>query len=215
MGPVLSRPLRDVRPNAAERNRLITLCHPFYGWRFRLMRRICPPVRDRVRVHRARFRPQPGQGAHVSPALPPPVAAGAGDEQGWPPEVVAVTSTQQQRSAVGRYGEDVAVRHLTGKGMQVLARNWRCDLGEIDVVARDCSTIVVCEVKTRRGLDYGTPLEAVTARKMVRLRRLADRWVAESVADSCDHPPDVRIDVVSVLLRRQGAAMVEHLRGVA
>jgi putative endonuclease len=71
--------------------------------------------------------------------------------------------------------------------------------------------VVVCEVKTRRGLDYGTPLEAVTARKMVRLRRLAARWVAESG----EHPPEIRIDVVSVLVRRRGGAMVEHLRGVA
>ena len=126
-----------------------------------------------------------------------------------------MTSTQQQRSAVGRYGEDVAVRHLTQSGMEVLARNWRCDLGEIDVVARDGGTMVVCEVKTRRGLDYGTPLEAVTARKMVRLRRLAARWVAEWVAESGEHPPEIRIDVVSVLVRRQGGAMVEHLCGVA
>jgi putative endonuclease len=120
-------------------------------------------------------------------------------------------STQQQRSAVGQYGEDVASRHLTEAGMQVLARNWRCDLGEIDVVARDGSTVVVCEVKTRTGLDYGTPLEAVTARKLARLRRLAARWLAESG----EHPPEVRIDVVSVLVRRRGAALVEHLRGVA
>jgi putative endonuclease len=129
--------------------------------------------------------------------------------------VVTVASTQQQRTAVGRYGEDIAVRHLTESGMEVLARNWRCDLGEIDVIARDGSTVVVCEVKARRGLDYGTPLEAVTARKMVRLRRLATRWVAEWVAETGEDPPEVRIDVVSVLLRRHGAAMVEHLRGVA
>lgn len=120
-------------------------------------------------------------------------------------------STQQQRSALGRYGEDVAARHLSDTGMEVLARNWRCDLGEADLVARDGDTLVICEVKTRRGLDYGTPLEAVTARKLARLRRLAARWIAESA----QHPGDVRIDVVSVLLRRQGAALVEHVRGVA
>ncbi|MDQ4085549.1 MAG: YraN family protein [Actinomycetota bacterium] len=122
-----------------------------------------------------------------------------------------MTSTQQRRSAVGRYGEDIAVRHLQAAGMQVLARNWRCELGEIDVLARDQATLVVCEVKTRCGLDYGTPLEAVTARKLARLRRLAARWLAESGL----RPPEVRIDVVSVLVRRQGAAVVEHLRGVA
>jgi len=122
-----------------------------------------------------------------------------------------VPSTQQQRSALGRYGEDVATRHLVESGMVVLARNWRCPHGEIDVVARDGGTLVVCEVKTRRGLDYGTPLEAVTARKMVRLRQLAGEWLDEAGLD----PPDVRIDVVSVLVRAQGAAVVEHLRGVA
>jgi putative endonuclease len=122
-----------------------------------------------------------------------------------------VPSTQQQRSALGRYGEDIATRHLVESGMVVLARNWRCPHGEIDVVARDGRTLVVCEVKTRRGLDYGTPLEAVTARKMLRLRQLATRWLDEAGLD----PPDVRIDVVSVLVRAQGAAVVEHLRGVA
>lgn len=120
-------------------------------------------------------------------------------------------STHPQRSARGRFGEDVAARHLSGAGMVVLARNWRCELGEIDLVARDGSTLVVCEVKTRSGLDYGSPLEAVTARKMARLRRLAAAWVAEAGL----RVPEVRIDVVSVLLRRRGAAVVEHLRGVA
>ena len=120
-------------------------------------------------------------------------------------------STQQQRSALGRFGEDVATRHLTESGMVVLARNWRCALGEVDVVAQDGPTLVICEVKTRRGLDYGHPLEAVTARKLARLRGLAARWMDESGQS----PPQVRVDVVSVLVRPQGAAVVEHLRGVA
>lgn len=119
-------------------------------------------------------------------------------------------STSQQRKALGDYGEDVAQRHLLAAGMAVLDRNWRCDLGEIDLVARDGDTLVVCEVKTRRGLDYGSPLEAVTARKVCRLRRLAMRWVSEHGI----HPREVRIDVVGVLRRPQGPALVEHLRGV-
>lgn len=122
-----------------------------------------------------------------------------------------MSSNQQQRSAVGRFGEDVAARHLCEAGMVVLDRNWRCDLGEVDLVLRDGDTLVICEVKTRRGLDYGTPLEAVTARKLVRLRRLAARWVC----DSGLHPPSVRIDVISVVVRPRGVAVVDHLRGVA
>jgi putative endonuclease len=122
-----------------------------------------------------------------------------------------VVSTQQQRSSVGRYGEDVAVRHLVDAGMVVLVRNWRCDLGEIDVVARDGEALVVCEVKTRRGLDFGGPLEAVTTRKLARLRRLAARWMVESGL----RVSEVRIDVIGVILRPRGAAVVEHVRGVA
>ncbi|MDP9442987.1 MAG: YraN family protein [Actinomycetota bacterium] len=122
-----------------------------------------------------------------------------------------MSSTQQQRSAVGRFGEGLAARHLVEAGLVVLDRNWRCELGEVDLVARDGDTLVICEVKTRQGLEYGTPAEAVTARKLARLRRLAARWIATSGV----HPPEVRIDVISVLLRPRGGAVVEHLRGVA
>jgi len=115
------------------------------------------------------------------------------------------------KDAVGRYGEDVAARHLAEQGLVVLQRNWRCELGEIDIVAREGSCLVVCEVKTRRSSVCGHPVEAVTARKAARLRRLAARWVVESGL----HPADVRIDVVSVLRPPRGAAVVEHLRAVA
>ncbi len=115
------------------------------------------------------------------------------------------------KDTVGRYGEDVAARHLTELGYQVLHRNWRCDLGEIDIVARDGDCLVVCEVKTRRGDGFGHPAEAVTARKVARLRRLTARWLAESGL----HPPQVRIDVVAVHRPLAGAARVEHLRAVA
>jgi putative endonuclease len=114
------------------------------------------------------------------------------------------------KDAVGAYGERVAVRHLQDAGMVVLDRNWRCRDGEIDVVARDGTTLVFCEVKTRRGSGYGAPAEAVVPAKVQRLRRLAIRWLAESGL----HPPELRFDVVAVQARGRGAAEVEHLRGV-
>lgn len=119
-------------------------------------------------------------------------------------------STYRQRTAVGGYGEQIAARHLTEAGMEILDRNWRCELGEIDLVARDRDALVICEVKTRRGVGYGTPSEAVTARKVRRLRRLAVRWIEQSGRRA----PEVRIDVVSVLLAARGSALVEHVRGV-
>lgn len=114
------------------------------------------------------------------------------------------------KDAVGRYGEDVAVRHLMAAGFAILDRNWRCDAGEIDIVARDGDTLVICEVKTRRGDRFGTPLDAVTPRKLARLRKLAYRWLA----DRRIRARAVRFDVVGVLRGDRGAADVVHVRGV-
>ena len=58
----------------------------------------------------------------------------------------------------GRYGEDLAVWHLERMGLTVVSRNWRCRIGEIDIVAMDDNAVVVCEVKTRRTEDFGSPL---------------------------------------------------------
>ena len=111
--------------------------------------------------------------------------------------------------ALGAYGERVAAAHLTDAGMCIIERNWRCDIGEIDIVARDGETLVVCEVKTRQGVEYGSPLEKVTSGKAERLRRLAARWMAERQV----HPREVRIDIVGVVRSRRGPAQVEHVRG--
>lgn len=117
------------------------------------------------------------------------------------------------RGALGRYGEDVAVRTLTAAGMRILARNWRAGrAGEIDVVARDGDVLVLCEVKTRRPGPFGHPSAAITASKAERIRRLAELWLAEH-----DGPPPggVRIDLVGVVLPPRGAARVEHVRGLS
>lgn len=114
------------------------------------------------------------------------------------------------KDALGRFGEDIAVRHLVDAGLEVLERNWRCEAGEIDVVAREGTCLVVCEVKTRSGVAFGSPFEAVTPIKAARLRRLAALWLeAHDV-----RPGSVRIDVVGVLRARSGPTLVEHRRGV-
>jgi putative endonuclease len=120
-------------------------------------------------------------------------------------EVVAMRSSD----ALGAYGERVAAAHLVDAGMAIVERNWRCDIGEIDILARDGDTLVVCEVKTRRGADFGSPLEKVTRENAERLRRLAARWIAHTGM----HPLDVRIDIVGVVQSPRGAAEVEHVRG--
>jgi putative endonuclease len=118
--------------------------------------------------------------------------------------------TMGAKDVLGRDGEQAAVTYLEGCGFRILDRNWRCADGEIDIVALDGDCLVVCEVKTRRSLSAGTPLEAVTPAKVARLRRLAAAWLYEDGGSY----HDVRIDVVGVVVPPRGRPRVEHLRGV-
>jgi putative endonuclease len=83
------------------------------------------------------------------------------------------------RGEVGRNGEDAAAAWYEAAGYEVLDRNWRVREGELDLIARLASTIVFCEVKTRRSDAFGSPAEAVTANKQRRIRGLAAQWLAE------------------------------------
>ncbi|HVT21096.1 MAG TPA: YraN family protein [Mycobacteriales bacterium] len=113
------------------------------------------------------------------------------------------------KDQLGKAGEDLAVRHLVGAGFTIVERNWRCNEGELDVVAVDRDTLVVVEVKTRTSTDFGLPAEAVTWRKSAKLRELAARWVREH---ACRMP--VRIDVISIVMPRSGRTQLQHYRGV-
>jgi putative endonuclease len=114
------------------------------------------------------------------------------------------------RGELGRRGETLACACLTAAGLTIVARNWRCRTGEIDVVAEAPGLLVFCEVKTRRGVGYGTPAAAVGAAKQARLRRLAVAYL-----HATPHPPcRVRFDVVTVVWPRRGEPTVEHLQGV-
>lgn len=114
------------------------------------------------------------------------------------------------KDAVGRFGEELAVRHLETQGMTIICRNWRCSSGEIDVVALDGDALVIVEVKTRSTALFGDPAEAVSPAKASRLRTLALRWLAA-------HPdgryPSLRFDVVAVLRTGPSGPTVRHLKG--
>ena len=113
------------------------------------------------------------------------------------------------KDLLGQQGEELAARYLAGAGLQILARNWRCKDGEIDIVALDQRVLVVCEVKTRSGVGFGTPLEAVTRQKAWRLRRLAVRWITDRGLTF----EQIRIDVVGVLRTGPGEFNIEHVPG--
>jgi putative endonuclease len=111
------------------------------------------------------------------------------------------------KDELGRAGEELAVAELERSGLIVLDRNWRCREGELDIVATDGhGTAVFCEVKTRRGVGYGTPLESVTPGKRRRLRRLAQLWLAGHRTPWVS----TRFDVVGVLWPLGGDPVLDH-----
>jgi putative endonuclease len=114
------------------------------------------------------------------------------------------------KDELGRRGEALAVDFLRGEGFSIVDTNWRCPSGEIDIIARDGGETVFVEVKTRSGLGYGHPLEAITPQKLARLRRLAAAWFAA-------HPDvigEARIDAIAVIAPADGAVSIDHLTRV-
>lgn len=118
--------------------------------------------------------------------------------------------TTFSRQQLGALGEQIAVDHLQDLGCAILARNWRCRYGELDIVAEDGRTVVFVEVKTRTGDGFGGVEQAVTSRKVRRIRRLAGLWLAGQDTRWAQ----VRIDVLGVRMDGGGAPSVLHLRSV-
>ncbi len=113
------------------------------------------------------------------------------------------------KDVVGRAGEERAARYFQQHGFDVLARNWRCRSGEIDLVVADEGAVVIVEVKTRRGEAFGHPFEAIDARKRARLWRLAAAWVTEH-RDSV-RGRRLRIDAIGLTGEDPDTAVLEHL----
>lgn len=114
---------------------------------------------------------------------------------------------------LGRLGETLAAKYLETRGMQIVARNWRCQHGEIDLVAKDGRDTVFVEVKTRKTDAFGHPFEAITPQKLGRLRRLAAAWCRRE-GGPAQPIGGVRIDAVAVLVPDGLPAVVDHLEGL-
>ncbi len=101
----------------------------------------------------------------------------------------------QARRALGISGEDAVAVWYAEHGYEVIARNWRCRAGELDLIVRKNRMLVFCEVKARTSDAFGAPVEAVTREKQVKIRHLAARWLE----DAPMRPTGIRFDVASVL----------------
>jgi putative endonuclease len=125
--------------------------------------------------------------------------------------VDAAFMTTLTRNQLGALGEQLAVEHLTSVGLRIVARNWRCRYGELDVIAAGPDrTLVFVEVKTRTGDGFGGWEYAVTPVKVRRIRRLAGIWLAGQDQSWAA----IRIDVIGVRIGRQRTPEITHLRGV-
>ena len=109
------------------------------------------------------------------------------------------------RPTTGRIGEDAAEFLYVRRGYRVVARNWRCRIGELDLVLRRGEVLVFCEVKARRGSRFGGGFEAVDRRKQQKVRSLAQTYLLRMRAGS----PAVRFDVASVFVHPDGSASVQ------
>jgi putative endonuclease len=120
--------------------------------------------------------------------------------------------TTLTRAQIGALGERLAADHLTGLGLRIVTRNWRCRYGELDVIAVDpvTDTVVFVEVKTRTGDGFGGLEQAVTPQKARRLRRLAGIWLAAQD----QRWAAVRLDVIGVRIGRRRTPEIMHHRGV-
>ena len=114
------------------------------------------------------------------------------------------------KDELGRRGEKLATEYLQDRGLKILARNWRCPEGELDIVATDGdSTVIFCEVKTRSGTGFGTPVEAVTRGKRRRIRRLSYIWIT---SQPLNYWKTRQFDVIGVLIRPGAAPELRHIR---
>ncbi|QGF24900.1 YraN family protein [Raineyella fluvialis] len=130
-------------------------------------------------------------------------------------------SIQEQRTrdrqALAVAGEDLAVATLEAAGLIVVARNWRCRAGEVDVFAVGVGAdgagpvLVACEVKTRVGYDFGDPLEAITPQKITRMRAVTTAFLMEQPRGYAQ----VRFDAIGIVITGDEPACITHLEGVA
>lgn len=113
-----------------------------------------------------------------------------------------------QNAGVGNRGEELAAAFLERNGLRIVERNFRCKGGEIDIVAKDGSTLVFVEVKSRKTLTFGVPQLAVTAFKQRQISKAALTWLARNR----QHDTPARFDVIAILLEDNYRHQIEHIK---
>ena len=113
---------------------------------------------------------------------------------------------------LGDWGERQAQLHLEANGYSLLARNFRCRAGEIDIVARQGDQLVFVEVKARRGDAYGSAEESISPTRSERLAEVAEEYLQTRLCGEFSSRTDWRIDLVCLNMDRQGRLLsINHI----
>lgn len=116
------------------------------------------------------------------------------------------TGGKDQRKTKGMMGEQAAALFLEDLGYHIIARNWRCRSGELDLIAKQEDTFVFIEVRSRSSSKYGTPAESVTARKIIQVRQTAAVYLhINGIGDA-----SIRFDMLAVRLTDEAAVVTDH-----
>jgi putative endonuclease len=115
-----------------------------------------------------------------------------------------------KNSELGKIGEDIATVYLQDLGYEILERNWRFKRVELDIVAQSGSTLVFCEVKTRRSVSHGIPSDAITPLKLQHIRTAALHWLSNHQS----RHRGIRIDAISVIYCDSQPPTISHIKGI-
>ena len=113
-------------------------------------------------------------------------------------------------SELGKIGEDIATIYLQDLGYKILGRNWRFKRVELDIIAQKDSTLVFCEVKTRRSNSHGIPSDAITPIKLQHIRTAALHWLSNHQS----RHQGIRFDAISVIYCVGHPTTIDHIKGI-
>lgn len=114
---------------------------------------------------------------------------------------------QVNRKELGRWGEERAAEYLHKKGLNIIEHNYRCSIGEMDLIAYHGNTLVFVEIKTRRSLSFGLPAESVTSKKQKKYFKIAQCYMKEKGIKDVN----CRFDVVEVMVNSDGSCQFNHI----
>lgn len=114
------------------------------------------------------------------------------------------------RNKLGDRGEAIAVTFLLEKNYHIIAQNWHCQRGEIDIIAQDTATWVFCEVKTRRSVSTQQALVNITEQKRQKMILAAQQYLHDNALDDVSW----RIDAIGIAIQQDGTPIIDHVEDV-